>query len=381
MYNLIKSHAEGMRLQKQGDHAIAKIVFSKLLEEDPNNLENLNQIIVLYMKTNDFGRAISACQNSLKLDPNQIDILLQLGMAFYHCGDIRNCTQNIFRAFQIDPSRTDIIDLWNALKSRPYFIVSGGFQGTHAPERQVFMSAIVDLLKKNLHLNILEVGTYAGSSTLTWANAIDKLFKGNCDILCIDAWKHAAKEQYSQEVERALVQNRVYEAFLHNKDLVSERVQIDHIQSLSHLALSKLKETSFDIIYIDGCHYYEEVLADISECKRIINDGGIICGDDLELTYQEIDTTFAIKNRRSDYINDPKSGKYYHPGVTLAVHESFGAVSVFRGFWLMQRVGNDFRKVSFKNATGVLPKHYPLKLTEKIKRYFDTSNLLGALIA
>ena len=278
MYNLIKSHAEGIRLQNQGDHAIAKIVFSKLLEEDPNNLENLNQIIVACMKTKDFDRAISACQNSLEIDPSQIDILLHLSMAFYYCGDIKSCTQNIFRAFQTDPSRTDIRDLWIAVKSRPYFVVAGGLQGVHAPERQVFMSAIVDILKnKELHLNILEIGTYAGSSTLTWANAIDKLFAGNCEIMCIDAWKHAVKEQYSKEVEYALVQNFVYEAFLHNKELASERVKIDHINSLSQLVLPKLKEASFDIIYIDGCHYYKEALSDISESKKLISDGNISC--------------------------------------------------------------------------------------------------------
>ena len=67
--------------------------------------------------------------------------------------------------------------------------------------------------------------------------------------------------------------------------------------------------------------------------------------------------------------------------VTLAVHESFGTVSEFRGFWVMQRIGKEFRKVSLKNANGVLPKHYPASLTKNIKSFFSSSDLLGDLIS
>ena len=79
------------------------------------------------------------------------------------------------------------------------------------------------------------------------------------------------------------------------------------------------------------------------------------------------------------YVKDPKTGIRYHPGVTLAVNECFGAVSQFRGFWAMQKSGKKFEEVSLKSATGILPKHFPEYLIEEIKNYFDTSNLLGNL--
>ena len=78
--------------------------------------------------------------------------------------------------------------------------------------------------------------------------------------MCIDAWKNSERTQYSKKVEHALQSNCVYDAFLHNIDLVTERVKVRHIESLSELALPNIKEASFDIIYVDGCHYYKETI-------------------------------------------------------------------------------------------------------------------------
>ena len=77
----------------------------------------------------------------------------------------------------------------------------------------------------------------------------------------------------------ALQSNQAYEAFLHNAALAPNCVEIDHICSLSEEALPHLEDDSFDIIYIDGCHLHNEVFNDIIAGKRIISDGGIICGD------------------------------------------------------------------------------------------------------
>ena len=380
MYNFIKSPLEGARLQNEGNHDAAKIEFRKLLDDDPDNLELLNQLVVSCIKTNEFDAAIDACRKSLAQDPRQVDIHFYLGIAYYNWGDIGNCIKSLKQALNIDPSRSEIKDLLKLLKARPYLGIADALQGVHAPERQVFMSAVVDLLKdKRNHLKILEIGTYAGSSALTWFNAVENLFPGNSSLLCVDAWEKSSASQYGEHAEKALKSNRVYEAFLHNMELAPESIKIDHIRALSEDALPNLEDASFDIIYIDGCHYYREALSDILESKRLISNGGVICGDDLELNYDEIDTGFAAANKKTNYVKDPKTGIRYHPGVTLAVNECFGAVSQFRGFWAMQKSGKKFEEVSLKSATGILPKHFPEYLIEEIKNYFDTSNLLGNL--
>ena len=356
-------------------------MFPEPLEEDPDDLVLLNELVVSSIQKQEFDAAIDACRRSLAKDPRQVDTHLYLGQAYYKTGDIGNCIQSIKQALNIDPSRSEIEDLLNSAKSKPYLGVPGALQSIHAPERQVFMSAVVDLLNdKRNHLKILEIGTYAGSSTLTWFSAVENLFRGNASLLCVDAWKNSSNGQYDKRHEQALKSNRVYEAFLHNAELAPQNLEVDHICELSENALPNLEDASFDIIYIDGCHYYREALSDIIESKRLISNGGIICGDDLELNYAEIDTEFAAANRRTDYVKDPKTGINYHPGVTLAVNDCFGAVSEFGGFWAMQKSGEKFEEVSLKSATGILPRHFPVYLIEKIKHYFDRSNLLGELV-
>ena len=115
------------------------------------------------------------------------------------------------------------------------------------------------------------------------------------------------------------------------------------------------KETSetfnkYDIIFIDGSHHYLDVFNDITESERLLRSGGIICGDDLELLLKQCDQEFAKMNTQSDYIKDPRSGKYFHPGVTLAVGEFFGDVSSFSGFWPMRLTSSGYQNISFSEA-------------------------------
>ena len=57
-----------------------------------------------------------------------------------------------------------------------------------------------------------------------------------------------------------------------------------------------------------------------------------------------------------DLVKDPKTGRNFHPGVTLAVDEIFGEVSMWGGFWAMQRQGKGWKKFSLKG----MPVHYLL---------------------
>ena len=58
-------------------------------------------------------------------------------------------------------------------------------------------------------------------------------------------------------------------------------------------------------IFIDGAHGYEDVKFDIAEARRLVKDGGFICGDDLELQMHEIDPAFAQAHKEEDYLEDP----------------------------------------------------------------------------
>jgi SAM-dependent methyltransferase len=178
----------------------------------------------------------------------------------------------------------------------------------------------------------------------------------------------------------ALVTNQAYEIFLHNASLAGKRVTVRPIRALSEGALPSFDDATFDIVYVDGCHYYREALFDMTEGRRLLKEGGILCGDDLELQPAECDLDTARRHLRTDYIRDPRSGRPYHPGVTLAIHELFGRVSSFSGFWAMRKQGGTFREVSFAGARGVMPTHWPGPFVDSIRAYFRRSTELGQLV-
>ena len=48
-----------------------------------------------------------------------------------------------------------------------------------------------------------------------------------------------------------------------------------------------LKDEFFDIVDIDGSHYYLDIYHDIVNSERILMPGRLICGDDLEIQLHE----------------------------------------------------------------------------------------------
>ena len=63
---------------------------------------------------------------------------------------------------------------------------------------------------------------------------------------------------------------------------------------------------------------------------------------------QEVDLYYAEKNNDKDYVLDPNTNKFYHPGVTLAVGELFKEVSSWEGFWAVKKAGSHWEPIILK---------------------------------
>lgn len=219
-----------------------------------------------------------------------------------------------------------------------------------APVRHVFMRGIVWYLNKTCH--VLEIGSYRGASALTWHEA-------GCNVLCLDPW---VEYEGSPDMEQA------YADFLYN----TRDSAIHHIKGSSREMLPQLRREYFDIVYIDGDHRYDAVRYDIENAMPLIKDGGIICGDDLNIQLCNCDGDFAEKYLRLPFMKDLITGRGIHPGVTVAVSQIFGEVSMWGGFWAMQRHGNIWKKISLRGMPFEYPKHFPQdKIMEAKKHLAD----------
>lgn len=247
-----------------------------------------------------------------------------------------------------------------------------------APIRHLFMIGVIWFLNKNKStINILEIGSWFGASTLSWAQGLINYSKKNSSITCIDAWQpffdmsHHEDEQYAKEMEQLLESDFAYNIFLHNMGTLKNKIKNQHFRGQSENILPQLKDCIYDVVFIDADHTYLPVKKDIKESLRLVSEGGIICGDDLNLQLHEIDKEYALKNKHKDFIQDPKTQKNFHPGVTLAVFEEFGEVSSWGGFWGMQKINGGWQKFSLKKMEIVYPKHFNEDHLKKAKSHFE----------
>ena len=120
-----------------------------------------------------------------------------------------------------------------------------------------------------------------------------------------------------------------------------------------------LKENSFDIVFIDGNHAYDFVRKDLELTSKLVKNDGILCGDDLELQYNQIDIKQLEENKHNDVIRDKINSCNYHPGVTLAIWEFFKfEISSKKGFWYLLKKEEKWENIIMNDNEHInIPKH------------------------
>ena len=248
-----------------------------------------------------------------------------------------------------------------------------------APVRHMFMIATIWYLanqNKNKNISIMEIGTWFGASALSWAQGLEEYSKGQGSLTCVDAWKpffdleEHPDNSYVLEMEALLESDFAYNIFLHNIGTLPKAIITQHFRGQSENILKFLKSSSYSVIFIDADHTYNFVKKDILDSMRLVENYGVICGDDLNMQMSSIDKDFAIENKNKDFIRDPKTKKNYHPGVTVAIEEIFGEVSSWGGFWAMQKIDEVWKQISLKNMPVVYPKHFDEENIDKAKGHF-----------
>src|SRR5579862_3385355 len=162
------------------------------------------------------------------------------------------------------------------------------------PERHRYFLPVVKAARDGVEAEILEVGSWAGASAISWASALRTLgLKGQ--VTCVDAWVPYFADEKDQDthyrhMNRAAESGMVFKLFQHNVSCSGFNDTITAWRGRSSEILPKLPAESFHAIYIDGSHMLDDVLADLHQAKRLVRPGGIICGDDLETQLNELDT-------------------------------------------------------------------------------------------
>jgi len=267
--------------------------------------------------------------------------------------------------------------------NRPYF-------GTRCASRQGissrhrYMSALVASwirAHSGELCTVLEIGSWTGGSAITWAQALNEAGAAG-QVVCIDKWEvnfeaAANAAEVYKEMTRAAASGDAEKLFWHNVRAAGVENRVALLRGFSQEILPLLESRRFSIVFVDGSHFYKDVLHDIGHASRLVQDRGIVCGDDLEVQRHECSekTLRAGIAIDADYQLDDRTGLWYHPGVTAAVGELLGPVSVWEGFWAIERRGDTWQQVQLADVRDELPPHLrssdvePVLVAEGISGY------------
>ena len=114
----------------------------------------------------------------------------------------------------------------------------------------------------------VEIGAYSGEGTLVLAN----YFK---EVLAVDPWLNGydINDRASQQTPMKFVLAKFHE---NTKGLDN----VNYSQSKSLDALEIVEDGSLDLVYVDGDHRYEAVLADLKGWLPKLRAGGVMAGHD-----------------------------------------------------------------------------------------------------
>ena len=147
-------------------------------------------------------------------------------------------------------------------------------------------------------LNILEIGSFEGMSTLWFYHNLLAGKKG--EIYCIDTWKGGHDHQNVNW-------NQAESNFLHNIKEFQDRVTVVKGTSWDGLiGLQHLKE-HFDLVFVDGSHMAHDVLNDLVLSFPLVKPGGFLFCDDYLAGAEQSDPTWSPKQGIDSFVQTYRS--------------------------------------------------------------------------
>ena len=148
------------------------------------------------------------------------------------------------------------------------------------------------LLKEFKPKNCLEIGVYRGQTISLWS-LIAKKLQFNCQINGISPFKPIGDSvsSYPKDVNYL---NDTQDSFKHFN---LPKANLIKALSTDDKAVKFIKSKKWDLIYIDGNHDYDVVLADYKLCKEYLTSNGLIVFDDSSLGTSYIPPFFSSAGR------------------------------------------------------------------------------------
>jgi hypothetical protein len=141
-------------------------------------------------------------------------------------------------------------------------------QDWFTPNIPVWKEALAEF-KGRPNIHYLEIGVFEGRSAIWMLENI--LTEATARLTAVDRFEGSLKERWSANV-----------------DLSGASSKVTTLTGYSQLVLRDLPLGSFDIVYIDGSHYRDDVLEDPVLSWRLLKEDGVLIFDDYD--YVSVDS-------------------------------------------------------------------------------------------
>jgi len=123
-------------------------------------------------------------------------------------------------------------------------------------------------IEQNKKYNILEIGSFEGLSSLFLLQTFPYSM-----VTCVDTW--AGADEHS-----TLDMRKIEDNFDFNTSPYKDRLIKYKGTSFSFFEKRDVYNETYDIIYVDGSHYVDDVMVDGLRCFSMLKNGGLIIFDD-----------------------------------------------------------------------------------------------------
>jgi len=192
-------------------------------------------------------------------------------------------------------------------------------QSRMSPFDELALNLLLEkLTQQQDNIAILEIGSWLG------AGSTQIFSKFSNRIVCVDHWQGNENQDHKDIIEEI----DPYTLFQENITQFKEKVI--SIKCNSSQIGDILKDETFDFIFIDGDHRYNQTKSDIQNCLPKLKKKGILCGHDCEGRVSSENMEYLKGNLDNDHVDSIfKNFKHCHPGVIIAVDELLDDVDMF----------------------------------------------------
>lgn len=119
-------------------------------------------------------------------------------------------------------------------------------------------------------LQLLEIGSFEGNSSTFLLDTF-----GHSTLTCVDTWGGLNKHEAVMYEKR-----KVEESFDFNTARYRDRLIKFKGTSEAFFAQTDVSKETYDFIFVDGSHYFDDVLIDAVRCLSMLKVGGLMIFDD-----------------------------------------------------------------------------------------------------